>query len=155
MSVAKYYLYKAGNIVGPISEERLQLIKNNNEILNYTWVIDSAEQKWSFTDPMPKENPFQATQATVKNRELSGAFLFAGEAFLGTIQGIHAYGVELRMQDHDLRSLKLVTDTVVPLNFTDETNDQSVTTPVRFQNAERQDDDIIVRFAWLSTPVQI
>jgi hypothetical protein len=150
-----YYLFKAGRLTGPISHDRYDAMKLSGELLSFSWVIHEQDQKWTVIDPSPSENPFAASKKAIGERELSGAFLMGHEPIHGKVMGIHSYGIELKANDIDLRHLKMGVVKNIPLHLMDETHDQTLTTEVTFQGAEKMGDEVLIRFGWVSTPAQI
>src|SRR6185369_4026367 len=57
----RYYLFKAGQLSGPFSADRVNQMRASRELNTYSWIIDEGSQKWSPVDDMPKNNPFEAS----------------------------------------------------------------------------------------------
>ena len=149
----RYYLFKGGQLFGPIVHEKLETLRKTGEILRYSWIMNESDQSWEPVDTKPKENPFTATKTTLKSRDFSGAFIFAKNPYLGEVKGIHSFGVELFIDGHKIAGLQ--PNTVLQLNLADETHDQAINTEVVFQQAEEQGNGVLLRFGWVQGPAQL
>ncbi len=151
----RYYLFKAGRLVGPVTSHKIDELRLSKEILQYSWIMDEAKQSWTPVDEMPKENPFEATLATLKERTLSGAFMYRDSAFSGEIKGIHSFGLEL-MLPKDNRSVNHIQNNSIHLlNLIDETNLKSSNAEVVFQGIEKVADGNLLRFTWRDAPTPL
>jgi hypothetical protein len=155
-----YYLYKAGKMVGPITELRLDAMRRSGEILHYSWIIDQLQQEWSPVDHVPHENPFLATKEAIGERVISGAFLWLTRPYIGLVKGIHSFGLELFVDKASLgtsswKNVGLSMNSAVQLNLVDETHAQWLNAKVVFQTMEEQGDGLLLRFGWSDAPVRI
>lgn len=150
----KYYLYQNGKMVGPISQVKFDALKQNGEILHYSWYMDSVDQKWHSVDPKPEENPFTRTQESIGNRELTGTILSKINAFSGKILGMHSFGLEILLPHVQARRLGFKADEKVPLNLVDLANNEYMHVEGVFQSAEAQEGGLLVRLAWAEAPAQ-
>ncbi len=151
----RYYLYKDGSLLGPLNEDQLNALKVSKKINQYSWIIDEAKQSWSPITAAPSENPFQMTEKAIGKSELTGAFVFMKQPFLGVIQGIHSFGVELLVKQTALKSLSLIPESIIRLNLADETNSKEFHTQVKYQGSERHPEGILLRFGWMSALAQL
>ena len=156
----QYYLYKAGKIVGPVSEQRLESMRKSGEMMNFSWMIDQENQEWKSIDPVPLENPFAVSKEAIGERVISGAFLWLTRPYVGLVKGIHSFGLELLIDKATLASgswknVGLSSNSPVQLNLVDETHAQWVNTKVIFQTVEEQSEGLLLRFGWLDAPVRI
>lgn len=151
----RYYLFKAGQLHGPVSAEKLETLRKTGELLRYSWIMNETDQSWEPVDAKPKENPFTATKSALKSRDFSGAFIFAKNPYLGEVKGIHSFGVEILVPQSTRKIAGLEPNTVLQLNLADETHDQAINTEVVFQQAEEQSDGLLLRFGWVHGPAQL
>lgn len=151
----KYYLYKNKKLVGPISQQKLDQLRTQNELLQYHWLIDSETQQWVSIDPLPTENPFLKTEQAVANRELHAAFLTKLNAFSGKILGLHSYGLELFIPHAFLKQLGLKNQDQVPLNLIDLSNQKFINTHGIFQTAEQQENGLVIHLTWAGLPASL
>jgi hypothetical protein len=150
-----YYLFKAGKITGPLNHEKVEGMRASGDLLKYSWMIDEETQKWQPIDTIPNENPFTATKEVLGEREISGSFFYMKKPYLGTVKGIHSFGLEL-LVDHDVSRISgMSPNTVLHLNLVDETNEQWVNTQVSFQSQESSKQGTLLRFGWVSGPAKI
>ncbi|MBC7397256.1 MAG: hypothetical protein H7333_07410 [Bdellovibrionales bacterium] len=151
----RYYLFKAGRLVGPVTGTKIEELRVSKEILRYSWIMDETSQSWSPIDTMPTENPFEATLATLKERTLSGAFVYRDLPFTGEVKGIHSFGLEL-MLPKDNRSVNHIQNNSVHLlNLIDETNLKSSNAEVIFQGIEKLTEGSLLRFIWRDAPTPL
>jgi GYF domain 2 len=52
-SAARYYLARNQKVMGPISNEEVQALRQSGQILNYTWICKEGDDQWSPIDPAP------------------------------------------------------------------------------------------------------
>jgi hypothetical protein len=155
-----YYLFKAGKMVGPLNERRIDAMRKSGEILQFSWIIDQAKQQWSPVDTIPHENPFLATKEAMGERVISGAFLWLTKPYVGLVKGIHSFGLELFVDKKTLgtsswKNVGLNQNSSVHLNLVDETHAKWLNAKVVFQTMEEQSDGLLLRFGWLDEPVKI
>lgn len=153
-----YYLFKAGKMVGPITEAKYSQMSLSGELLNYSWIIEEKNQQWIPVDPIPLENPFQATQKALGKRTITGTFMHFKNPLMGLVKGIHSYGLELFLDHEQARKSKmggLKNNTLIQMNLLDETNEQWINADVLFQNAEQTENGLLLRFGWSALPVPI
>jgi hypothetical protein len=155
MKATRYYLFKAGQLFGPVTHEKLETLRQTGELLRYSWIMNETDQTWEPVDTVPKENPFTATQAALKSRDFSGAFVFGKHPYVGEVKGIHSFGVELFVSQTGRKIAGLEPNIVLQLNLADETHDQAINTEVVFQQAEEQPDGVLLRFGWVHGPAQL
>lgn len=156
--VMNYYLFKSGKILGPIPKEKLEQLKLSGELLHYTWIIEERNQQWVPVDPMPKENPFQVTEKVLGERVISGSLTLFKNPLVGLVKGIHSFGLELLISAEEAVNtrLNLIKQPIpVDMNLLDETHEKWLNAKMIFQSAEKNQDGILIRFGWASTPVQI
>ena len=151
-TIARYYLFKAGRLVGPLTGAKVEELRQSKKILEYTWIMDETSQTWTPIDTMPKENPFQATLSTLKERSLSGAFLWRDQTCSGAIKGIHSFGLEMLLPTGNSSAQKLQSNSVHVLNLVDETNLKGANTEVIYQGQEKTDEGTLLRFSWREAP---
>jgi hypothetical protein len=154
-SAQRYYLFKAGQLHGPIAQQRLDDLRSTGELLRYSWIMNESEQTWTPVEPAPRENPFNSTQKTLNSRDFSGAFVFGKHPYLGEVKGIHSFGLELLVPQTHTKIAGLLPNTVLQLNLADETHDQAINTEVVFQQAEEQGNGVLLRFGWVHGPAQL
>ena len=154
MENIKYYLYQSGKLQGPLDVQQIEQMKTSGKIKQYTWIINNKDNVWEAVEPVPLENPFLMTQAHLENRELSGSFLFMKKPFLGIVQGIHAYGIELLIT-HDQNQISgIPLGHLLNLNLVDETHEKWINTKMSFQNLEKTKSGTLIRLNWHSRPIQ-
>ena len=141
-----YYLFKAGKLVGPLSETRIDAMRKNGELLQYSFMIDDKTQKWSPTELTPSINPFAQNKENLEERVISGAFSWLNRPYLGQVKGMHDFGIELLLDQGSIKGLQM--NTPLQLNLVDETNSQWLNTKVIFQNAEENQNGILLRLNW-------
>jgi hypothetical protein len=149
----RFYLFRNGRLVGPVSSEKVDSLRKSKEILQYSWIMDEELQRWSPIDAMPAENPFQATLSTLKERTLSGAFLNRTHPITGLIKGIHSFGVELLVDGS--KSQPIAEHSTHLLNLIDETNLKSSNAEVIYQGQEKTSDGLLLRFTWRDAPTPL
>ena len=147
---SRYYLFRAGNLIGPVSAQKIDNLRRSKEISQYSWIMDEEHQRWAPVDEMPHENPFQATLSHLKERTLSGALLNRNQTFSGIIQGIHSFGLELLIAGKKTFSVALQSAHL--LNLIDETNLKSTNAEVIYQGQEKTADGLLLRFTWRDSP---
>jgi hypothetical protein len=150
---SRVYLLKTGHHVGPVSAQKIEELRRTKEIYLYSWMMDESSQRWLPVDEMPKENPFQASLSTLKERSLSGAFLNRAHPISGMIKGLHSFGVELLVEGSKL--FALMEKSIHLLNLIDETNFKSSNAEVIFQGQEKTSDGILLRFTWRESPTPL
>ena len=149
----RIYLFKAGRLIGPVSEQKIEDLRKSKEIYQYSWMMDEANQKWTPIDEMPKENPFQASLTTLKERVLSGAFLNRTNPVTGIVRGLHSFGVELFIEGTKTPALN--ERSTYLMNLIDETNLKSTNAEVIYQSQEKTSDGILLRFNWRDGPTPL
>ncbi len=147
----RYYLFKAGRLVGPLTGAKVDELRQSKKILEFSWIMDETTQTWAPIDQMPKENPFQATLSSLKERTLSGAVLWRDQTLLGSIKGIHSFGLELLVTGNS-SAQKLTQNSVHTLNLIDETNQKGSNSEVIYQGHEKTEEGILLRFSWRDAP---
>lgn len=151
---SQFYLFKSGLMVGPVTPQKLEALRANGEINQYSWIMDDINQTWQPVIHMPGENPFLQTKNTLQARDLSGSFIFSKRPYLGMVKGIHSFGIEI-MMDLKTRVAGLNPETILQLNLLDETHKQWVNTKVVFQSAEEQSEGLLLRFGWVNAPAML
>jgi|GEM_PF-2145969 len=151
----RYYLFKAGKLTGPISQSKIEELRSTGKLLQYSWIMDETTQSWSPIEGMPKENPFQASLQTLKERILSGAFHHRGKALTGVVKGMHSFGLEILMPRESREWNGLSTTLPMTLNLVDETHLKTSNAKVTFQAAEATGEGTILRFSWIDSPAPL
>jgi hypothetical protein len=151
----RYYLFKAGQLHGPVTDEKLTAMRVSGDLGRYSWIINEADQTWLPVESAPTENPFTASEKTLKSRDFSGAFIFGKHPYLGEVKGIHAFGLELLVPQASAKIAGLQANTVLQLNLADDSQSQAINTEVVFQQAEVQSDGVLMRFGWVHGPAQL
>lgn len=151
----RFYLFKAGRLVGPVTSHKIEELRLSKEILQYSWIMEESKQTWTPIDEMPKENPFEATLTTLKERTISGAFLYRDAAFSGEIKGIHSFGLELMMPKENRTVSHIQNNSVHLMNLIDETNLKSSNAEVIFQGIEKLAEGTLLRFIWRDAPTPL
>ena len=151
----RYYLFKAGKLVGPVTGLKIDELRLSKEILRYSWMMDESTQAWTPVDEMPTENPFEATLTTLKERTLSAAFLYRDSAFTGEVKGIHSFGLEVMVPKESRSVNHIQANSIHVLNLIDETHLKSSNAEVIFQGLEKIAEGIILRFMWRDAPTPL
>jgi hypothetical protein len=146
----RYYLFKAGRLVGPLTAEKIDEMRANGQINQYSWMMDEQKQVWAPVEAMPKENPFQASLASLKERVLSGAFIHRGIPLTGVVKAIHTYGLEILLETASPGGLN--SRVPIRLNLVDETHFKASNAEVLFQNMEKTAQGVLLRFSWKDLP---
>jgi hypothetical protein len=149
----RIYLFKAGRLIGPVSAQKVEELRKSKEIYQYSWMMDEDSQRWTPIDEMPKENPFQASMTTLKERVLSGAFLNRTSPVTGIVRGLHSFGVELFISG--TKAPPLNERSTYLMNLIDETNLKSTNAQVTYQSQEKTTDGILLRFNWRDEPTPL
>jgi hypothetical protein len=149
----RFYLFRNGRLVGPVSGEKVEYLRKSKEIFQYSWIMDEDHQSWIPIDAMPTENPFQATLTTLKERTLSGAFLNRAHPITGVIKGMHSFGIELLVEGQKSQAIAEHSNHL--LNLIDETNMKSTNAEVIYQGQEKTPDGILIRFHWRDAPTPL
>ena len=152
---SRYYLFKAGRLTGPLSASKIEEMRADGKLDQYSWMMDEASQAWTPIEGMPKENPFQSSLQTLKERTLSGAFIHRGKALAGVIKGMHAFGLEILLPKESREWNGLSTTAAMLLNLVDETHLKSSNTKVIFQSAEPTPEGTLLRFSWQDSPAPL
>ena len=147
-----YYLFKGGRLVGPVTAEKVESLRKNREIYQYSWIMDETHQTWMPIDEMPTENPFQATLSQLKERTLSGAFIYRQNVVEGTVKGIHSFGIEVLLSKESKHHQGLKSDTYFLLNLVDETNSKASNANVIYLGSEVTEAGTLLRFNWQDQP---
>ena len=142
-----------GRLLGPLSEQKIEAMRQSKEIFRYMWIMSEQDQRWLAIDDMPSENPFQVTVDALKERTLSGAFMNRSHPVSGIIKGIHSFGVELLVEGQ--KFVSLLEQPFHMMNLIDETNHKSSNAEVVFQGQEKTTDGILLRFAWKEAPIAL
>ena len=149
----RFYLFRAGRLVGPVGPEKVESLRKSKEIFHYSWIMDEETQRWVPIDSMPSENPFQASLSTLKERTLSGAFLNRAHPVTGVIKGMHSFGIELLVEG--TKSQAIADHSAHLLNLIDETNSKSTNAEVIYQGQEKTSEGILLRFTWREGPTPL
>lgn len=148
-----FYLGKNGRVFGPYPMEKLDELRLNGQLLNFTYIWDENNGEWQNIDPMPPK-----PGATTEKRK-GGGSLDAADAIChdhnalvaGKLHNISDMGCDLVSRDHADSPVLALNSTLV-LNVLDNKGEKATNIRAAVHEISHEDGAWVYHIRWAHRP---